>query len=129
MSSNELVVFTVAKDLCKYVFEVTDKSPKKFRFSLTVRMHNLASETIENLYRANDIFVGSDTFSKTRALQRIQHQKDALSSVKLLGFIALIANEQQAITNHQYEYMSKLLANVQYLIAAWLKKDSERYGV
>lgn len=129
MSSNELVVFTVAKDLCKYVFEVTDKSPKKFRFSLTVRMHNLALETIENLYRANDIFVGSDTFSKTRALQRIQHQKDALSSVKLLGFIALIANEQQAITNHQYEYMSKLLANVQYLIAAWLKKDSERYGV
>ena len=38
--SNELAVITKAKDLCDYVLTVTDRSPKKFRFTLVIRLQN-----------------------------------------------------------------------------------------
>lgn len=33
MTAGELAVITKAKDLCNYIITVTDKSPKKFRFT------------------------------------------------------------------------------------------------
>ena len=38
----ELTVITKAKDLCRYAMTVTEKSPKRFRFTLVSRMQNLA---------------------------------------------------------------------------------------
>lgn len=129
MSAKELIVFAVAKDLCKYVFEITDKSPKKFRFSLVSRMQNLAMEVVEKLFRANEIMVGIGPMATSRAWRRTQLQRDALSAAKLLGFMGLIAQEQKAVTEHQYEVMSRYVANAEYLIKAWLRKDMERYRV
>ena len=57
MAEKELFVIVKAKDLGNYIFTVTDKSPKKFRFTLVSRMQNLSLDIIENLYRANQVFV------------------------------------------------------------------------
>ena len=57
MVEKELFVIVKAKDLGNYIFTVTDKSPKKFRFTLVSRMQNLSLDIIENLYRANQVFV------------------------------------------------------------------------
>ena len=54
---SELTVITKAKDLCSYVMTVTQKSPKQFRFTFVSRLQNLALSAIENLFRANDVFV------------------------------------------------------------------------
>ena len=54
---SELAVITKAKDLCSYVMTVTDKSPKRFRFTLVAKLQNYALDIIENLYRANEAFV------------------------------------------------------------------------
>ena len=54
---SELTVITKAKDLCSYVVTVTQKSPKQFRFTFTSRLQNLCLNSIEELYRANDVFV------------------------------------------------------------------------
>jgi len=54
----ELVVVTKAKDFCSYVMEVTQKSPKQYRFTYVSRMQNLALSIIENILRANDLLVG-----------------------------------------------------------------------
>ena len=54
---SELAVITKAKDLCSYVMTVTDKSPKRFRFTLVAKLQNYALNIIENLYRANEVFV------------------------------------------------------------------------
>ena len=35
---SELAVITKAKDLCSYVMTVTDKSPKRFRFTLAAKL-------------------------------------------------------------------------------------------
>lgn len=56
-NKSELSVITKAKDLCSYVMTVTDKSPKRFRFTLVSRMQNYALDVIESLYYANEIYV------------------------------------------------------------------------
>ena len=47
--TSELAVITRAKDLCSYIMTVTDKSPKRFRFTLVAKMQNYALNTIESL--------------------------------------------------------------------------------
>ncbi|MGN1034012.1 MAG: hypothetical protein ACI4PK_00200 [Oscillospiraceae bacterium] len=42
MTAGEPMVITKAKDVCNYVITVTDKSSKKFRFTLIGRMQNYA---------------------------------------------------------------------------------------
>lgn len=54
---SELLVITRAKDLCSHIMQVTQKSPKHFRYTFVSRLQNLSLSAIENLYRANDIFV------------------------------------------------------------------------
>ena len=53
-NESELGVITKAKELWKYIFTVTQKSPKQFRFTFTGRMQNLVLSIMENLIRAND---------------------------------------------------------------------------
>ena len=59
---SELTVITKAKDLCSYVMNVTQKSPKQFRFTFVTRLQNLALSAIENLFRAN---IGTDGIGHT----------------------------------------------------------------
>ena len=54
-STSELAVITKAKDLCSYVMTVTDKSPKRFRFTLVSRMQNYELNVIESLILASEI--------------------------------------------------------------------------
>ena len=62
---SKLSVITNAKDLCSYVMTVTQKSPMLFRFTFVTRLQNLALSAIENLFRANDVFVSkADTQKK-----------------------------------------------------------------
>ena len=35
---SELTVITRAKELCQYILMITDKSPKKYRFTLVSRL-------------------------------------------------------------------------------------------
>ncbi len=57
IANSELSVITKAKELCSYVMTVTDKSPKRFRFTLVSKLQNYALDVIENLYIANEIYV------------------------------------------------------------------------
>ena len=38
--ASELLVITKAKDLCSYIMTITEKSPKRFRFTLVSRLQN-----------------------------------------------------------------------------------------
>lgn len=46
---SELFVMTKAKDLAKYILTITEKSPKKFRFTLVVRIQNYILDGIEKM--------------------------------------------------------------------------------
>lgn len=123
---SELTIITKAKDLCGYVMTVTEKSPKRFRFTLVSRMQNLAMDLIEEAYRANEIYVGGE--NKAQAMEkRLEHQHSALTSVKLLGYMALLAREQGCILPKQYEQITKQVSDCQNLLGAWINSDRKRF--
>lgn len=61
---SELSVITKAKNLSSYIYTITQKSPKQFRFMLVARMQNYSIDIIEHLYKANDTFVRSGDVRK-----------------------------------------------------------------
>ena len=89
---SELTVITKAKDLCSYVMTITQKSPKQFRFTFTLRLQNLSLNVIENLYRANDTFVTKENLAAREKRLAFQHQ--AMTDLKLLCYFSLLAREQ-----------------------------------
>jgi GDP-D-mannose dehydratase len=93
---NELSVITKSKDLCSYIITVTDKSPKRFRFTLVSKLQNYAISVIENLFRANEVFVKQGDIAK--AEQRLEYQRQAMTELKLLSYISQLAMQQQCIT-------------------------------
>ena len=64
-AQSESVVVTRAKELCAYIMNATQKSPKHFRFTFVTRLQNLSLNIIENIYRANDIFSVENTVQVT----------------------------------------------------------------
>ena len=125
MAEKELFVILKAKDLGNYIFTVTDKSPKKFRFTLVSRMQNLSLDIIENLYRANQVFVRNKDDIR-RIEKRREYQREAYTAIKMLNYIAWMAREQQCILPKQFSQIAKQSTEVTQLLVAWTKSDIKK---
>lgn len=124
---SELSVIVKAKELCSYIMTVTDKSPKRFRFTLTSRLQNYALGAIEAMYRANELFVGAGEREKT--VLRLDYQHKAMTELKLLGYIAQLAMEQKCILPKQYEQITRYVYDCQNMLGAWINSDRKRFGL
>ena len=124
---SELSVIVKAKELCSYVMTVTEKSPKRFRFTLVSRMQNYALDVIENLYLANEIFV--QAAGTAQAEHRLNLQQKAQTTLRLLGYISQLAMEQQCILPKQYEQITRQIYDCRNLLGAWMKSDRKRFGL
>ena len=102
---------TKAKNLTKYIITVTEKSPKKFRFTLVVRLQNYALDVVELICRANASFDREE---------RLTLQKQARERLQLLDYFAGIAFEQECILFKQYEQISKLQAECLLYLGKWM---------
>ncbi len=88
---SELTVITKAKNLCSYVMNVTQKSPKHFRYTFVNKLQNLALSVIENLFRANDVYVSKQDIPAQK--ERFGFQRAAITDLKLLGYMAMLSME------------------------------------
>lgn len=122
---SELSVITKAKDLCSYIMTITDKSPKRFRFTIVSRLQNYGLDIIEYLIKANEIYV-SNAQSQEMG-DRLGLQRSAMSRLKLLAYISELAMKQQCILPKQYEQITKQAFDVQNLLGAWMNSDKKRY--
>lgn len=113
----EMAVFTHAKKLSEYIFIITEKSPKKFRWSIVSRLQSSSVEIVENLYRAN--FERDDE-------KRIYYQKSAAVGLKLLDFYTETARKKQAITVHQMEVIAKQILQTTKLLNGWVKSTKRQ---
>ena len=117
---HQLYVMTKAKDLAKYIITITEKSPKKFRYTLVARLQNHILDIIENLHLANSYERGS------RA--RIELQENARRKLILLDYIAQLAMEQECILFKQYEQISKQQAETLMYLNKWATSDKKIAG-
>jgi hypothetical protein len=121
---NELAVIMKAKDICTYIVTVTQRSPKQFRFTFVSRLQNLSMDIIEDIYRANEVFIGAG--SQSNPEKRLDFQHKALTSLKILAYFAEMAMTQNCILPKQYEQIAKLTTDCQYLLGAWINSDKKR---
>lgn len=123
--STELSVITKAKDLCDYVLTVTDKSPKKYRFTLVNRLQNYSLDALEAIIAANDVLIKEDGLSEAK--RRRELQQKAMTSLKTLGFMSEIAMRKQCILPKQYEQITGKISETQRLLTGWMNSDKKRY--
>ena len=124
---SELTVIVKAKDLCSYVMTATEKSPKRFRFTLVAKLQSYALNTIENLCRANEVYVKPGNAAAIEC--RLAYQRQALTELNLLGYLAQLSMEQTCITAKQYEQITRRIYDCKNLLGAWIKSDQKRYGI
>lgn len=108
---SELFVITKTKDLAKYIFTITEKSPKKYRFSLVVRLQNYVLDVIENIYTAN---------SSNDVKVRLEFQEKAKTQLSMLDYFTGIAYEVGCILFNQYEQISLQIAESIMYLGKWM---------
>ena len=108
----ELSIFTHAKKLSEYIFVITEKSPKKYRWSIVTRLQNCAIEVVDNLYQAN--------FQRDEQ-KRLAYQIRAGVCLRILDHYAEVAKKMQAITIKQMFYIAKLILEARKLLGGWTK--------
>lgn len=113
----EMAVFTHAKKLSEYIFVITEKSPKKLRWSIVTRLQNASVELIENLYRAN---------VEREEEARLNYQKNASVSLKIIDFYAETARKKQAITVRQTAIIARQLAETEKLLYGWVRSTKKK---
>ncbi|MDE6188932.1 MAG: four helix bundle protein [Clostridia bacterium] len=109
----EMAVFTCAKKLSEYIFVITEKSPKKLRWSIITRLQNSSVELIENLYRAN-FELGE---------KRVDFQRQASVSISLIDFYSETARCLQAISIRQSGIIARQLYEIKKLLGGWIKTN------
>ncbi len=112
----EMAVFVHAKKLSEYIFVITEKSPKKLRWSIVSRLQNCSVDIVENLYRAN----------YERGEERTLYQKKAMVCINLLDFFTETAKTKQAINIRQTGIIARQLTEVKKLLYGWIKSDKKR---
>lgn len=113
---SELFVMTKVKDLAKYVITITEKSPKKFRFTLVVRLQNYCLDIIENIYFANLERDGS---------LRLEKQEKAKYLLSMLDYMSGLAYEEECILFRQYEQISKQIAECIMYLNKWMASSKK----
>lgn len=121
---NELFVITKAKELATYILTVTDKAPKKFRFTLVSRMQNLSLNIIEYLLRANDVYIGGNNQKRNIAI-RNEWQQRAITDLKILNYIGMVAMEQNCILHRQYKQIAQISSEVMALAIRWKRGNKD----
>ena len=121
---SDLLVATKAKELCSYIMTVTQKSPKQFRFTFVTRLQNFSLDVIEKIYYANDVYIGRGY--EKNAEKRLTLQHNALTTLKLIAYVAEIAMTEKCILLKQYEQIAKLTTDCQRLLGAWINSDKKR---
>lgn len=111
MRDREMAVFTAAKKLAEYIFVVTEKSPKKLRWSIVTRLQNSSVELIEYLYRANT----------EQGEKRADFQKQAQTALSLIDFYSETARCMQAITIRQTGIIARQLYEIKKMLNGWMR--------
>lgn len=73
---HELTVFTKVQDLIEYSLSITDKFPKKVRFTVTSRIQNTSLDIYNFLIEANETFIDLKTLKDMKkTINSLEHKR------------------------------------------------------
>lgn len=80
---------------------------------------------MEHLIRANEIYVKEKTQTEIYR-KRLEYQREAMIDFKVLGYMAMIAREQECILPRQQEQIAKQVSECRKMLWAWMLSDKKR---
>ena len=116
---NELSIMIKSRKLIEYIFTITEKSSKKFRFTITSKLQNVSLSIMEYLIRANEIYIKDKTQTESYR-KRLEYQREAMIDLKVLDHMAMIAREQECILPKQQEQIAKQISECKKMLWAWM---------
>ena len=121
---SDFIIITKAKDLVKHTFAMTNdkRFPKKYRFTIVNRLHDLTLDIFEHIQEANEL----DLSDPQEYRERQYEQKKALTKCKTVLFLLELAFEKTLIDKDQCAAWTKCVLDVKYMTAKWKKQDRER---
>lgn len=111
---SELPVFTKWFDFVKWLLPLTDKLPKKVRFSLTNRISNLALDVVEDLVDAR--------YSKSKSATL----RAANLKLEKLRILMRLCREQEYIAHSSYHHAIKSINDAGKMLGGWIKQQEVR---
>lgn len=121
---SEFKIVTKAKDLVKHTFEMTNEKrfPKKYRFTIVNRLHDLTLGIFEHIQEANEL----DIADPQEYRERNYYQRKAMTKCKTVLFLLELSKERNLISAAQCAAWTKYIFDVKYMAAAWTKQDKQR---
>lgn len=122
-----LYVVVKVKDLLGYVTIIPQSSPKIYRFTYVNRMINVVMDALTCFLEANEIQINSKNWEK-RGARRMDLQKQGISKLRLLSYLALITQESNVniLTSKQYFQIVERVDECIKYAQAWMRSDKER---
>lgn len=115
-----------AEKFIDYTMIITNKAnrfPKKWRFTLTNRIVDLAFDVYHNLLHANEIF----PINRDDVKERLKLQRLAITACKELDFLIRLSHHKNFIDDRELKHWSYLLADMRKRATGWHNSDKERY--
>lgn len=108
---DELPVFTRWYKFLGWVLDITEKFPKRIRFTLCSRIDNLALDIIEKIIEA------------AYTQNKIDFLKSANLKVEKLRVLMRICYEKGYLSTRSYEYAIKELYETGRMLGGWIKNQ------
>jgi hypothetical protein len=108
---NDSAIFVKWMEFLKWLLPVTEKFPKRVRYSLANRIDNLALDMVEDLVEAQY------TRNKQGILKR--------SNLRLekLRVLLRISCDQRHLSHQTYEYAMRSINEVGRMLGGWIKQQ------
>lgn len=112
-TSDVPIIFVKWMEFLTWLLPVTEKFPKRIRFTLANRIENLALDMVEDLVEA-----------------RYTHKKHAIlrrANLRLekLRVLLRISKEQQHLSYKSYEHAIREMNEVGRMLGGWIKQQEE----
>ena len=107
-------LFILWYDFSKWLFNKTEKFPKKVRFTFSNRIDNLALEIVEGIIEARYLKKKKD------ALRRID------LSMEKLRVLLRMCHDLKHLDNKGYEFASKKINEAGKMVGGWRKQQEDK---
>jgi hypothetical protein len=110
-NEDDLTLFVHWKEFIEWLFAHTEKFPRKVRFSLSVRIENLALDVMEDLIEAR--------YSKDKKAI-LQHANILLEKLRIM---LRLTHTMRHLSNQSYEHACKRINEAGRMLGGWLKQQ------
>lgn len=114
-----------AQDMDKYIFEILDTAPKKFRGTSTQNLINTSQQIVKLVYLANGYALTKDT-KEEYINKRYGYQCECLASLQCLTNYLEVAKERKCINESQYGVAMGKTCNTIECVTNWVASDRKR---